>query len=310
MNGSSSALNLYSTLDQRLFNALPPGHARAAYVKANFLFFRKLGLIWPVEVETRHGLQMIVDKVDRVGGYIYYFHVWEPQISTVIKRLLDPGDTALDIGAHIGHHTLLAAQAVGKSGRVYAFEASPQTCALLRTNIARNGFANVDARNLAVCARTGSIDLFLASHENNGRNSLSESEGRRSIQVACTRLDDLLGEIPCSTIKFIKIDVEGAEPDVLTGARGLLERLPVDVAILVEVQAGPADDCLNGDGILEFLQKQGFKAYVINNDYSATRYDAPARLAPVDTLRERSLTDVFFVRGRMIGRVAEFVAVA
>jgi FkbM family methyltransferase len=310
VNGSSSALNFYSTLDQRLFNALPPGHARAAYVKANFLFFRKLGLIWPVEVETRHGFRMVVDKVNRVGGYIYYFHVWEPQISAVIARLLDPADTVLDIGAHIGHHTLLAAQAVGKAGTVYAFEASPQTFALLEANIARNGLANVDARNLAVCARTGSIDLFLATHENNLRNSLTESEGRRSIQVPCTRLDDLLDEIPCSTIKFIKIDVEGAEPDVFTGARGLLERLPVDVAILVEVQAGPADKSMNGHGILEFLLKQAFKAYAVNNDYSAAKYDAPARLTPVAELRQHSLTDVFFVRGRMIDRVSEFVAVA
>ena len=308
MNGSSSALNLYSTLDQRLFSALPPGHARAAYVKANFLFFRKLGLIWPVAVETRHGLQMVVDKVDRVGGYIYYFHVWEPQISAVIKRLLDPGDTVLDIGAHIGHHTLLAAQAVGKTGHVFAFEASPRTFALLQTNIARNGFDHVEAKNLAVCARTGAIDLFLASHENNGRNSLNQTEGRPSIQVACTRLDDLLDEIPCSNIKFIKIDVEGAEPDVFAGARGLLERLPVDAAILVEVQPARSDDGLSGDGILEFLQQQGFTPYAINNDYSATRYDAPARLAPVATLHDRSMTDVFFVRGRMVDRVAEFIA--
>jgi FkbM family methyltransferase len=295
-------------LDQRLFDVLPPGYARATYVKANFLFFRKLRLTWPVEIETRHRLRMIVDKVDRVGGYLYYFRVWEPQISSVVTRLLDPGDTVLDIGAHIGHHTLLAAQAVGEGGRVYAFEASPETFALLKTNIALNQCGHVEARNLAVCGRTGTINLFLASHENRGRNSLIGGEGRPSIAVPCIRLDDLLDEIPCATIKFIKIDVEGAEPEVLAGARALLARLPVDIALLIEVQPGRVDDSIDGQGIMEFLMQQGFKAYAINNDYSAVRYDAPAKLTSVSNLQRRGMTDVFFVRGSLVERISALVA--
>jgi FkbM family methyltransferase len=307
MSNRTSFVDRYSKLDRRLFEALPPGYARAAYVKANFLFFRKLRLVWPVEVETQHRLRMIVDKVNRVGGYIYYFHVWEPQISTVITRLLEPGDTVLDIGAHVGHHTLLSAQAVGESGHVYSFEATPQTFAALKTNIGLNHFANVEARNLAVCERTGSINLFLAPHENSGRNSLIDAGGRQTLEVPCTRLDDLLDEIPCSTIKFIKIDVEGAESKVFAGARGLLARLPTDVAILVEVEREAADASLDGEGIFRLLLKEGFKAYSINNDYSAANYDAPARLTPLTNLRLHSMTDVFFLRGRLTDRVLELV---
>jgi FkbM family methyltransferase len=308
VNRPAPALAFYTKLDQRLFDALPTGYARAAYVKANFLFFRKLGLTWPVEVETHHHLRMIVDKADRVGGYIYYFRIWEPQISTVITRLLDPGDTVLDIGAHIGHHTLLAAQAVGEGGHVYAFEASPKTFGLLKTNIALNQFANVEARNIAVCARTGTTNLFLALHENSGRTSLIESEGRPSIEVPCTRLDDLLDEIPCATIKLIKIDVEGAEPEVLAGARRLLAQLPVDVVLLVEVQTGGADESIDGQGIVAYLMKQGFKAFSINNDYSAARYCAPARLMSVSDLPKRTMTDVFFMRGSLVERISDLVA--
>jgi hypothetical protein len=122
-------------------------------------------------------------RLNRVGGYIYYFNVWEPQISAVITRLLELGDTVLDIGADVGHQTLLAAQAVGESGRVYSFEATPQTFATLKTNIGLNHFANVEARNLAVCERTGSINLFLAPHENSGRNSLIDAGGRQTLEV-------------------------------------------------------------------------------------------------------------------------------
>jgi FkbM family methyltransferase len=309
MSNRTSLVDRYSKLDQRLFEALPPGYARAVYVKANFLFFRKLKLVWPVEVETQHRLRMIVDKVNRVGGYIYYFHVWEPQISAVITRLLEPGDTVLDIGAHVGHHTLLAAQAVGESGHVHSFEATPQTFAALKANIDLNHFANIEARNLAVCERTGSINLFLGPHENSGRNSLIEADGQQTIEVPCTRLDDLLDEIPCSTIKFIKIDVEGAEAKVFAGARGLLARLPTDVAILVEVEPGAAD-AIDGGGIFRLLLKEGFRAYSINNDYSAAKYDAPARLTPLTDLRLHSMTDIFFLRGRLADRVSELVVAA
>jgi FkbM family methyltransferase len=303
----SPLLNIYTKLDQRLFHALPGGYARAAYVKANFLLFRKLQLAWPVEIETRHRLRMIVDKVDRIAGYIYYFHVWEPQISVVLTQLLQPGDTVLDVGAHIGHHTLLAAKLVGASGRVYAFEASPQTFAALKTNIALNRLAQVDARNFAVCGDSGFINLFVAPYEDSGRNSLNERKGWHSIAVPCTRLDTLLDEICPSTIRFIKIDVEGAEREVLAGAGELLTRLPDDVAILIEVQTGSSDDRVDSQGILNFLMKCGFSAYSVNNRYSATKYDAPADLTPVVSLRKHSMTDVLFVRGRLIDRISKLV---
>ena len=122
-------------------------------------------------------------------------------------------------------------------------------------------------------------------------------------------MDDLLDEISCSTIKFIKIDVEGAEAKVFAGARGLLARLPTDVAILVEVEPGAAD-AIDGGGIFRLLLKEGFRAYSINNDYSAAKYDAPARLTPLTDLRLHSMTDIFFLRGRLADRVSELVVAA
>jgi FkbM family methyltransferase len=74
---------------------------------------------------------------------------------------------------------------------VYSFEATPQTSAALKTNSGLNHFANVEARSLAVCERTGSINLFLAPHENSGRNSLIDAGGRQTLEVPCIRLDNL-----------------------------------------------------------------------------------------------------------------------
>ena len=97
---------------------------------------------------------------------------------------------------------------------------------------------------------------------------------------------------------------------MLAGARGLLARLPTDAAILVEVQPGADDASIDGAGIFRLLLEQGFKAYSINNDYSAAKYDAPARLTPLTDLRVDSMTDIFFLRGRLIDRVSELVVAA
>lgn len=305
---SLSVLNLYTRIDRSVFRTLPPGYARAAYMKANFLLFRKLRMIWPVAVKTLHDFRMIVDKVDRVAGYIYFFGVWEPQISTIITHLLDPGDTFLDIGAHIGHHTLLAARAVGDLGRVYAFEASPQTFKTLKANIALNGFTNVEAKNAAVCTKDGTVPLLIASHENSLRNSLVHAQEQQdTIDVPACRLDDLVDRIPCSTVKLIKIDAEGAEAEVLAGAHALLTKIPRDVAILVELQEGIATEGASSRQVLDFLQGQGFQAFSVNNDYSAANYDAPLRLTPVLKPGDHSLMDILLVRGCLLDRISEFI---
>jgi hypothetical protein len=83
--------------------------------------------------------------------------------------------------------------------------------------------------------------------------------------------------------------------------------LDTPVAILVEVQTAAADAGKDGAGIFRLLSEQGFKAYSINNDYSAAKYDAPARLTPVTNLRLHTVTDIFFLRGRLTDRVSELV---
>jgi hypothetical protein len=69
----------------------------------------------------------------------------------------------------------------------------------------------------------------------------------------------------------------------------------------------PADASMNDGGIFRLVSEQGFKAYSINNDYSAANYDAVARLTPLTNIRLHSMTDVFFLRGRLIDRVLELV---
>ena len=74
-----------------------------------------------------------------VGGVIAQTKEYEPYVIKELERLLNPGDTFVDVGANIGYFTLLAAGKVGKKGKVIAFEPWPDNCQLLEKSIAENG---------------------------------------------------------------------------------------------------------------------------------------------------------------------------
>jgi len=141
------------------------------------------------------------------------------------RRLIRPGNTVIDIGAHLGRHTSVFAEIVGPTGRVWAFEPLPQQFSTLK---ALNLGSHVKLMNVAVSDRTGPSSFVHA------RGTPSESGLRQriynvpdvadpeTIQVDVVRLDDFLG--PISSLHFVKIDVEGAEIGCLRGAVNLLRR--------------------------------------------------------------------------------------
>lgn len=159
----------------------------------------------------------------------------EPGTRALIQRLLRPGDVFIDIGANIGMHTLAAARALHGRGRVVAFEPFAPTERLLSKSVWLNGFADiVEVHQAAVSSRDGDQTLYLGA--TSGHNSLyrladeGQPQGATSV-VPVVRLDHVL---PSGTaVNLIKIDVEGAELEVLDGCRALLATSP-DAALIVE----------------------------------------------------------------------------
>ncbi len=163
-------------------------------------------------------------------------HDWEAyELSTVkvFKELLKAGMTVVDIGAHIGFYTLLAARLVGPTGKVYAFEPHPQNFALLKENIELNGYWNVTAVNKAVTNRSGLVKLFAGVHSSQPSLFRDTFTTVPRVVVETTTLDDFFEEVGWPEIDLIKIDVEGAEPYVLQGARKLIKR--VGLKLIVEL---------------------------------------------------------------------------
>jgi FkbM family methyltransferase len=129
--------------------------------------------------------------------------------------------TFLDIGANIGYFSLLAAAAIGSSGRVVAFEPTPTVASRLRENILLNRFTNVTVVEAAVSGRDGHAQLS-QSTEDPEANSLFGPAGEGMVKVATVSLDDELLRRKITGVDVIKIDAEGSELEVLKGARRLL----------------------------------------------------------------------------------------
>lgn len=194
----------------------------------------------------------------------------EPGLHELLKRLLRPGMAFVDAGANIGLHTLAAARLVGDGGHVHAFEPTPSTFRLLTRTLALNGFAErVSCHNVALGGDVGEADLHIGL--TCGHNSLYGLPGEESgtVRVRLDRLDALLP--PATRVDVVKIDVEGAELEVLRGMPRLLAENP-DAVLLVEY--GPSH--LERIGLspvvwFDAFAERGYHGYVIDEPNGAAR---------------------------------------
>jgi FkbM family methyltransferase len=186
-----------------------------------------------------------------------------------VARVLQPGMTVLDIGAHHGLYTLLASKRVGPEGRVLAFEPSPRERRRLLRHLRINGCSNVFVEPLALGDHSGEADLFLVEGAQDWCNSLRPpevSERTSTVRVEVQRLDEVLRALGIRRVDFVKLDVEGAELSFLHGASKMLESVSRP-AILAEVQdlrtrpwGYPARE------IVQFLASAGYRWFALNED--------------------------------------------
>ncbi|MEJ8572827.1 FkbM family methyltransferase [Microbaculum marinum] len=141
---------------------------------------------------------------------------------------LKSGDTALDVGAHVGQCTLVMAARCGPAGHVVAFEPDPKSRQLLLRNIALNpSVSAIRVEELALYDREGSAVLFSRGGDANSSLSKSAFPGSpagvlQEVQVTVTTLDSYLDRTGEPVPKVVKIDAEGAEIRILGGAEKLL----------------------------------------------------------------------------------------
>lgn len=134
--------------------------------------------------------------------------------------MIRPGDVVLDVGANVGFYSLLAARAAGKAGRVVAFEPLQRNVERLRRHLELNHLSEVEVIQAAVSDSSGVRWFSKGEYEATGR---LDSSGE--IEVAALSLDDFHAQGKLPRVDVIKIDVEGAELEVLRGAARVLTAL-------------------------------------------------------------------------------------
>ena|SRR5437016_1990032 len=142
----------------------------------------------------------------------------------VASRAIQPGDIVIDGGSNIGFFALFAATRLQGKGCVFAFEPDPETFSLVQKNIRRNGFGNIiRAERLALTDKDGTLD-FAVNSEEPMLSSLvagnSSSAGLTRVSGVC--LDNFLAASGVDRADIVKLDLEGAEPLALAGARKAL----------------------------------------------------------------------------------------
>jgi FkbM family methyltransferase len=143
----------------------------------------------------------------------------------LVESLCQPGDCVLDVGANVGDWTLAMALRVGRRGKVLAFEPVPYLADTVRKTARINRQHWVEVLPLALSATDGAAE-FSVERGNSGGSRLGRAQGDFTLtSVTTARLDTLLATRPdVDRIDLVKIDVEGAEADVLAGAERSLER--------------------------------------------------------------------------------------
>lgn len=188
---------------------------------------------------------------------------YERMTTQLIERLLSAGMVVCDIGAHVGYYSLLAARAVGATGKVYAFEPETGNHALLKDNIALNHYGEIiAAQALAVGNRTGSVTLHVSALDN-GSHSLHHvgKPERESVQVQITTLDAFMAREGWPRVDLIKMDIEGNELQALEGMQETLARseqlvMIVELCPSIMLQAG-----VTPVQMLEQLQQLSFRLF-------------------------------------------------
>lgn len=206
-----------------------------------------------VRLSQMRGQRMAVFANDYIGNKVNLHGFYELDELNALSRFLSPiapqiqNGAALDIGANIGNHAIFLARMFKE---VHAFEPNPFTFKLLDFNTSFS--TNIRSYSYGLSDQQGEFELFECFY-NHGKSSIKQNTGDGSVMVPIKVLDDT--EVTSEDIVLMKIDVEGLEENVLSGAERTIEKhQPV---IVFEQHR---DDFLNGTtDVIAQLSAKGYR---------------------------------------------------
>ncbi|MCD6011920.1 MAG: FkbM family methyltransferase [Flavipsychrobacter sp.] len=214
------------TFAKKIISVLPP-RARFRIAKALYNYespgINGIDLVSPLQDD---GLVCFINTKDLIGWKIFFFGEYEEGTNSILSKYIKPNDVVIEAGANIGSETLLIARML-KQGRVYAFEPNPYTFDRLKINASINELENISTYDYALGESDTTIqfNIYPKNFCNSGMSSkYMETSNTRKIDVTQKKLDTFLKENNINKVDFIKMDIQGAEMDMIAGATETIAR--------------------------------------------------------------------------------------
>ncbi|WP_395746994.1 FkbM family methyltransferase [Prosthecobacter sp.] len=262
-------------------------------------------LLWMLPERIKIGQAVVcLDPDDPVVSGASALGVYEKDELRFFQDHCRPGMVVVDVGANVGIYTAMALRLAAPDGRVISFEPNPHSRAFLEKTVAANaGGAASQIYPLALSDRDGQAELHL-NKDNKGDNRLYASDlSSDSLQIQTRCLDSVLGEMGVHEIHFIKIDVQGCEPLVLTGAQETLRRSP-NVMMMSEFwpQGMRAAGGASPRAYLDNLVALGFRLFTLKDGHLATLAE-PAFDALIANLPDRQYANIVAAKGTALEKL-------
>jgi FkbM family methyltransferase len=252
------------------------------------------GLLRAYGAVTRTGV-LDYPVVQRLYSRVYFVYKRRIEAGS-LSALMAPipeGSVVIDVGANIGYFSVLFARRVGRAGTVIAFEPGRENVKLLRWNVRRAGLGNVRIVEAALGDHDGEGTLFLNPVHPADHRIFEAREARPSRRIRVVTLDTVLADPDVvARIALVKIDVQGAEMQVLRGMTRTLKaatsaRLLVEFTPAALIDAGESPETF-----LEFFDAVGYRPRVFDGRaFADVTRDQVAAAA-----REHGYVDVLYVR--------------
>lgn len=222
----------------------------------------------------------------KIGNHVFYFdmndrvlaetfskdEIYEKSTTKAIKKLIKSGMNVINIGANIGYYTVLIAQQISPTGKIFTFEPFPSNVRFLQKNVEVNDCKNVEIISKAVSNKTQKANLWLKDSGTQHFVSSRELSDFNKIEIETITIDDFLSEKNIK-IDFVLIDAEGSEKYVLEGMEKTLQANP-DLEIITEYNPHTLELAgTSGQSFLDFIEKLRFSTYLID--------DASQKIKPI-----------------------------
>lgn len=224
-------------------------------------FLKRYGKIRIATSKIITGDSMKIVLPDNISSALYLAGFFEGEESKAFMQIMKPGDTFIDVGAHIGYYSVLAKALGGESARVVAIEPTPSTFTILEENLQNK--ANATVLNMGLHSTNGTMEFNDFGIQYMCLNSIKEARldhkiTGKKINIPVKMLDTIVDDLNIYP-SVIKIDAESAELDIIHGGlKTLSER---NVKIFIEVGDYENTGLNNSIQIIESLESLHYKSY-------------------------------------------------